>query len=396
LKIPFSTSIFTAATWIFQLSYYLYGYHLAYGTSTEYLINWLMPGCIMCLKNIALFTDCCDGLKPDEKVKPDRKDTVIRDYPDPVELIGYMTLYNSILIGPQMTLSHYRKFVNCVYIKNYGDKFHNETLKISVFKLLFGAVLLGFFAINGQMHDDTLWNNPQGEFFKWSFLRKVTFITIYGNGKFIKYMSTWNLVESGLVLSGASTVFEKIKRSDKEKSYHHYHQTNANISAMFSAVRMNDYVAHFNINTNKWCFTYLFKRLAFLGNKDLSQLLTLVFLATWHGTWLGYYTCFIYEFMVINIEKKLVSVGWLQDTLFAPEKYEGSRALYFLKGCFQKVFWFSLISGYCHIDFGLLDYRVYLPVMKSVYFYGHFLLFIPFVAAIMIGGNRKSDAKKDN
>lgn len=397
LRIPFSSTIFTIISWVFQIGFYLYGINKAYGDSLEYKINWLMPGCVMLLKNLALFTDCSDGLLPDEKIKPDRKDAVIRDYPDPLELIGFTTLYTSVMIGPQMTLSHYRKFVDCIYIKNYGEKFHMDTLKIAVIKLLFGTLLVAFFQINAHIHDDTLWNSEKGEFYQWPFMKKVIFITIYGNCKYLRYMSFWNLVESGIILSGASTVYEKIHRTDKEKTYHNYNQTNANIVAIFKGVKMNDYIAHYNINTNKWCFVYLFKRLAFLGNKDLSQLITLMFLATWHGTWMGYYSAFFYEFCVINTEKSLASAGYLQDHWIAPADYKGNKMVYFVRGTLQKVFWFGLHSGYCMIDFSLLDFKVYWPVYKSIYFYGHIVLALSWIVILAFGKKKKiGQEKKDN
>lgn len=48
---------------------------------------------------------------------------------------------------------------------------------------------------------------------------------------------------------------------------------------------------------------YVFKRLRFLGNKQLSQLLALLFLAVWHGLHSGYYVCFFNEFIVMKFEK---------------------------------------------------------------------------------------------
>lgn len=64
-------------------------------------------------------------------------------------------------------------------------------------------------------------------------------------------------------------------------------------------------VDSFNINTNTWVMSYVYKRLRFLNNRLLSQAGALTFLAVWHGYHSGYYVTFIHEFFVINFEKEV-------------------------------------------------------------------------------------------
>lgn len=71
----------------------------------------------------------------------------------------------------------------------------------------------------------------------------------------------------------------------------------------------HDYVSAFNVQTNLWVFQYVYKRLKFLNNKNISHLSTLLFLAIWHGFHSGYYMTFFMEFMLINFEK---GVSWLR------------------------------------------------------------------------------------
>lgn len=62
-----------------------------------------------------------------------------------------------------------------------------------------------------------------------------------------------------------------------------------------------------------WCVTfvvavaysYIYKRLKFLGNKLLSQALSLLFLAVWHGLHCGYLVCFQMEFLIVIIERQV-------------------------------------------------------------------------------------------
>lgn len=53
-----------------------------------------------------------------------------------------------------------------------------------------------------------------------------------------------------------------------------------------------------------WC-RHVFKRLRFLGNKLVSQMFTLLFLAIWHGLHSGYLICFSLEFLIVNVEKQV-------------------------------------------------------------------------------------------
>lgn len=51
--------------------------------------------------------------------------------------------------------------------------------------------------------------------------------------------------------------------------------------------------------------SYFFKRLKFLGNKVLSQGLSLLFLALWHGLHSGYLVCFQMEFLIVIVERQV-------------------------------------------------------------------------------------------
>lgn len=64
-----------------------------------------------------------------------------------------------------------------------------------------------------------------------------------------------------------------------------------------TATCIDHYVHSFNINTNAWVKEYVYKRLRFLGNRNLSLLGTLFFLALWHGFAPGYFSTFFLEFV---------------------------------------------------------------------------------------------------
>jgi len=60
----------------------------------------------------------------------------------------------------------------------------------------------------------------------------------------------------------------------------------------------------------------VFKRLRFLGSKELSQVITLFFLALWHGLYSGYFMNFAFEFFIVLFEKKVLSPVLFTDQMF--------------------------------------------------------------------------------
>lgn len=54
-------------------------------------------------------------------------------------------------------------------------------------------------------------------------------------------------------------------------------------------------------------FRYVYKRLRFLNNKQISQGASLFFLAVWHGLELGYFMNFFLEFIIMNGENQVGS-----------------------------------------------------------------------------------------
>ena len=57
---------------------------------------------------------------------------------------------------------------------------------------------------------------------------------------------------------------------------------------------------------NGWVARHVFKRLKFLGSKELSQLVTLVFISWWHGLWIGYLINFTFELPAVLAERKVI------------------------------------------------------------------------------------------
>ena len=53
-------------------------------------------------------------------------------------------------------------------------------------------------------------------------------------------------------------------------------------------------------------YSYVYKRLKWMGNQDLSRFITLLFLALWHGPWSGYFIDFLGQFIVSAAERQVI------------------------------------------------------------------------------------------
>merc|ERR1711915_144925 len=80
------------------------------------------------------------------------------------------------------------------------------------------------------------------------------------------------------------------------------------IGRLETATKFGHVIESFNINTNNWVAVYIYKRLKFMGNRTVSQVVTLLFLAVWHGFHSGYYLVFFNEFLSIKVEREFLSI----------------------------------------------------------------------------------------
>nr|XP_004610692.1 unnamed protein product [Sorex araneus] len=138
---------------------------------------------------------------------------------------------------------------------------------------------------------------------------------------------------------------------------------------------------------------YVFKRLKFLGNKELSQGLSLLFLSLWHGLHSGYLVCFQMEFLIVLVEKQATALIRDSPLLSSLAAVTILQPLYYLVQ--QTIHW--LFMGYSMAAFCLFTWEKWYKVYKSIYFLGHVfflsLLFIlPYAHKVMVP--RKEKLKK--
>jgi lysophospholipid acyltransferase 5 len=141
----------------------------------------------------------------------------------------------------------------------------------------------------------------------------------------------------------------------------------ADLPVFFFARSHQDLIRSFNINTNKWVMMFVFKRLRFVGIRMVSHFAALLFLAVWHGAYTGYFTCFAYEFLVMQVEKPLVA-KLDSSSLVA---YLRSKPVLKYVPDLVGTLYIRLLLGYAMTDFVLLQWHVYKPVYDNIYWFGH-------------------------
>lgn len=197
--------------------------------------------------------------------------------------------------------------------------------------------------------------------------RKAAVLSSSSNGGFcrIEEFDDIKAVEAA-VREGRATVTEA----------QHTQCANISVVRFESATNTDLLVSSFNINTNKWMLEYLYKRLRCLGNKSISQALTLTFLAIWHGFYSGYYVNFFLEFVTIYAEKQFLAI--VHRSIYADFLYETlvGKIITTIIGKLHILFILSCPL----VAFSMLRASLWIPVFNSVYWIGFIYLLWPLAA----------------
>ncbi|XP_030843032.1 lysophospholipid acyltransferase 5 isoform X3 [Strongylocentrotus purpuratus] len=220
-----------------------------------------------------------------------------------------------------------------------------------------------------------------------SFLYKLFYISLFGRFTINKYVTFWLISEGVCILSG-------IAYTGKDKAGKAKFTSCSGIKplAFETALSVRDMVATFNISTNTWLARYVYKRLKFLGNRYVSQIVSLMFLAAWHGLHIGYYNNFILEFFIVMFDVQATELFTKVPVL---NKLSQHRLLALVKLLVLK-FLMLLFMGYPLVSFVLLRWSKIHAVYKEVYYIGHifFLLLWPILSFGVIMPRFKAHRRK--
>ncbi|XP_014228355.1 lysophospholipid acyltransferase 5 [Trichogramma pretiosum] len=387
-KVFGSTWTSVLVTFAYNMIHLLYGY---YTTSTDdYDIKWTMPHCVLTLRLIGLAYDLLDGSQPDAKLSVTQRKTALRRQPSLLEMAAYVYFPGSFLIGPQFSMRRYLDHVDGTLVETgldaEGRKLPPDSVVPGLKRAAVGFVYIALYLFGTQYASDQYLLDP--DFEQLSFVRRCFLLGLWGRCNLYKYISCW------LITEGVCIAFGLAYNGRDEKTGRDKWDGLANVDLLTfeNATEFNHYILSFNINTNHWCAEYMYKRLKFLGSKLYSQLVTLTFLAIWHGTHSGYYLCFFQEFIIMYFEKDMKPVLLKNEKLmnFATGSMLGRIVTWILLKIYTFVF-----MGYSLIPFVLLSYSRYMKVYTSFYFMGHVIflsypLLAPFIKPLVRGGKRRS------
>lgn len=367
-----TSGLSVVATFLFNMMYLLYGY---YTTSTQgYDIKWTMPQCVMTLRLIGLALNAWDGQKRNEELSNTQKLVALKERPSLLEIAAYAYFPGAFLIGPQFSMRRYLDFVNGRLAERdpvTGAIKLPDCISAGLSRALIGFIYVAMFQIGTLYVSDNFLFEPS--FQKRNLIKRCLLIGLWGRINLYKYVSCWLITEGVCITFGLTH-----NGVDAEGHVKWDGCANVKLRTFETATQFNHYILSFNINTNQWCAENIYKRLRFLGSKMYSQLITLLFLAVWHGLHSGYYQCFFMEFLIMYFERDIGPVLRNSEKVQTMLKTRWEARL--LAWIFLKLYTF-VFMGYSLVPFVLLSFSRYNQVYGSVYYCGHvFFLSYPLLA----------------
>ncbi|CAL1290862.1 unnamed protein product [Larinioides sclopetarius] len=349
-------------SFLFFMGYLLIGYY--YTGTDEYDIKWTMPHCVLTLRLIGLAWDVYDGQKPEEKLSEEQKKTALKRSPSLLEIGGHMYFFGGFMVGPQFPMMRYLDFVDGKFKEKIFDG-NPPCITTGLKSLSQGILILSLQQLGSIFVPEKIFFSD--EFVEFPYWKKLIIMGVWGKLVLYKYIAIWLIAEGSCILTGMT-----YNGTDKNGKDLWDGCTNVKLWYFTVTTTFQGGIRSFNHNTNLWLGQYVYKRLKFLGNRYISQAGALVFLAAWHGLHLGYYACFLNEFIVMYFEKDFES--FLTTRFPKVKEMLLQSALKYPVRIFMKVY-MDVIMGWCLVPFVFLSWSRYMQVYSSVYFIGYIIYF---------------------
>ncbi|OON21545.1 MBOAT family protein, partial [Opisthorchis viverrini] len=397
----FRTKLSVIFAFVFNMAYLLSGSYI-YNRGT-YDINWTTPYCILCLRLIGLTWDLFDASKPESERSAYQKQSALQTFPGVLETLSFCFVPTAFISGPQFPMRHYQSFVDgslrptaILANRSFTQRFiFNVKVQRTVIRFTMGLLAVErTFAVS--VHGCVRANHAVSEgacvllglgctgLVHFKYLedtdKKSRSPQFAGDVPEVRTKSALERRDSAVPWSDLAV---KLNSYDPKKldvrEADHTACANISLGNLLLATNSDHLVAGFNINTNKWMLEYVYKRLRFLGNKQLSQLCTLTFLALWHGTYTGYFVNFALEFIIIAVERDFILI--VKRSKFGDFLYKTTPG-----------FVLTSVTGKLHVlfmlatpltAFYLLQYHLWFPVLKSTYFIGFIYVLWPLLRPIV-------------
>jgi len=347
----FGGSLYTAAfIFVFQLAYLSAGYLSR--SSTEYLVNWTMPHCVLCLRLIGVAIDVYDGSRPEDELTKDQKLTKLTAVPSLLEMSSHVFYLGSYFVGPQHSMTKFRGFIQ----RNIEDGDMTGSKRFGTKRLLLGWVYIGIHLAGSMIVKDAYIVSE--EFKTLPLWKMYLLMAVWVKGTLAKYIGAWLFSEGACILSGLAYNGRK-----EDGTILWNGGANVKLRKWEYCYNFGQVIESFNINTNAWAMNYVYKRCRWLNNKLYSQAITLAFLALWHGFHSGYYVTFFFEILVMQFEKQAFPMAMRNPSFAAAVDNPVVNVALKVVG---KLYVLMFIP-HCFMPFALLKSAVYLPLLKATY-----------------------------
>uniref|UniRef100_K1RCL3 Lysophospholipid acyltransferase 5 n=1 Tax=Magallana gigas TaxID=29159 RepID=K1RCL3_MAGGI len=317
-----------------------------------YSITWSTPQCVLTLRLTALVLDYYDGKKSQDKLSKDQKENFITDIPSLLAIFGQCFYVGGMLAGPQFGIRKYLAFTrgefSAIMAKDAspGMKDHPPaSVGPALTRLALGILYIVLFQTGNMLFSD-------------------------------EYFFTAHYQEGISILMGLS-----YNGKDKNGNILWDGVSNVKLYQQETCSTFREAIEAFNYNTNKWMFSYIYRRLQFLGSKSLSQAVTLSYLAMWHGLASGYYMNFFLEFIMVNTENQIMVLEYRIPLLHEVNRSPTLQPFLWLVRRILLTFSIS----YALVSFCMLTHDKYLQIYSSVGYVGHVVyLGFPLVYLVLI------------
>lgn len=347
------------------MGHLLYGYVIVMLSNEVHPVCWTIPHCVLVLKLIGIAYNLYDGTKDQIELNEEQKETCISKLPSFFEVMGYSYHFGTVLAGPQFSFMRYQKFVSG---KLFLWPASPGSFIAGVSRLCLGIGYASLYSILNRWYP--LSYIIGSEYDEKGFLAKLFIMTIIGKVALWRYIVVWLFAEGSCIMTGISYKLKKRNGSVDWSGVNNVH-----LLQFESAFSLQSLVYAFNVNTNYWIKCYVYKRLKWLGNRQLSFVLSLLFISLWHGIWPGYLFNFSFEVIVLTAEKQLVSVARHRLGIVMNEL----PWLLYLPIVVVLYLLMNVILMYPVMMFMLLSWSACWKFMKSVYFFGHLAAGIWFI-----------------
>ncbi|XP_019637317.1 PREDICTED: lysophospholipid acyltransferase 5-like [Branchiostoma belcheri] len=260
------------------LHYYLIG-------TTTYVINFTTPQCVLTFRLIGLAWDIYDGTKPPEKQSESQKKVVLNRSPTLLEVSGYVYHFGGLLVGPQFPMKQYLLSIQAL---TSTEEKPPISIMLALQKLATGVLYLCLFTLQTVYFPDDYMISK--DFEELDLLSRWGFVFIWGRLFICKLVGVWLISEGACILSGLAYIPGTDGNPPRMDACQ-----NVKIIPYELSGSPDEIIQSFNITTNQWLLSYIYKRMRFLGMRIVSHVVTLSFLGIWHGLLSGYQAAFLFE-----------------------------------------------------------------------------------------------------